>query len=219
IDVAVKEISIDSSANEIGKCDFLMMGGGEDRKQEIAAKDIKAHKKESLREAIEKEIPALFICGAYQFLGQYYQLATGEKIPCLGILDLHTDNPGVGKPRCIGNIVVRAQGSRLKAQSCFLVGFENHGGRTYLGKTMEPLGRVAVGYGNNGADKTEGCVYKNTIGTYLHGPVLPKNPHFADYLIRLALFKKYGEPIELEKLDDTLEWQAHEFMLRKLGVI
>ena len=100
----------------------------------------------------------------------------------------------------------------------FIVGFENHGGRTHLGKKVKPLGEVIVGFGNNGEDGTEGCVYKNAIGSYLHGPILPKNPHLADFLIKLALEKKYGNEIKLEPLDDTLEWQAHKFMLQRLGV-
>ena len=99
-----------------------------------------------------------------------------------------------------------------------IVGFENHGGRTYLGKSAEPFAKVLVGYGNNGEDGSEGAVYKNVIACYYHGPFLPKNPHIADWLLSCALEMKYGKSVELEPLDDLLEWKAHEFMLKRLGV-
>ena len=99
-----------------------------------------------------------------------------------------------------------------------LVGFENHGGRTYLGQKVKPLGILIVGYGNNGKDKTEGVVYKNSFGSYFHGPILPKNPHFADYLIKLALEKKYGKKVSLELLDATIEWKAHKVIANRLGI-
>jgi len=108
----------------------------------------------------------------------------------------------------VGNVVVSCDIFKDKENT--LVGFENHGGRTFLGANLSPLGKVIHGFGNNGEDKTEGAVYKNSIGTYLHGPLLPKNPHLADLLIEKALKKKYGKPVELSGLDDTLEWSAHK---------
>lgn len=216
IGVEVKEISLGTDVKELKKCDFLFMGGAQDRQQKIASEDLKK-KAKTLQEMIESGIPGLYICGAYQFLGHYYRPAEGEDIPGLGIFDLHTVHPGVEKPRCIGNVVVKIPTPYTLHTTPYLIGFENHGGRTYLGKKVEPLGEVAVGYGNNGQDKTEGAVYKNSFGSYLHGPILPKNHHFADLLIKLALEKKYGS-VELKELDDSLEWQAYNFMVKRLGI-
>jgi hypothetical protein len=188
---------------------------------------------------IEEGIPGLYICGAYQFLGKYYKEADGNIIPGLGILDIYTENPGENHPRLIGNIAIRlchpelVSGSQPNGDSDLrqndkektLVGFENHGGRTYLGRNIQPLGKVIKGFGNNGEDKTEGAIYKNSFGSYLHGPILPKNPHFTDYLIKLALEKKYppcGEAgkksINLSSLDDSLEWQAHNAIAKRVGI-
>lgn len=234
IKVKVLEISLNSQFSILSSCNLLFMGGAQDRQQKIASNDLRKNKGPMLRQMIEAGIPGLFVCGAYQFMGNFYRPAEGKEIPCLGIFDLHTIHPGKNKQRCIGNIIIKTQSAKLKVQNYnlkfkisnlkirkfdnFLVGFENHGGRTYLGKKVKPLGEVIVGYGNNGEDKTEGCVYKNAIGTYLHGPILPKNPHLADYLIKLALEKKYQDEIKLRPLDDSLEWQTHTFMLRRLGV-
>lgn len=208
IKVEVKKLDVGFDHKLLAACHLLFMGGAQDRQQEIVSKDLKLKNKD-LREMIEDGIPGLYICGAYQFLGKYYKEADGTIIPGLDILDLYTENPGQNHPRLIGNIVVK-----LNADT--LVGFENHGGRTYLGKNIKPLGKVKVGFGNNGGDETEGAVYKNSFGSYLHGPILPKNPHFADYLIKLALEKKYKKTIALSPLDDSLELQAHEVMIKKL---
>ncbi|MDO8639652.1 MAG: cobalamin biosynthesis protein CobQ, partial [bacterium] len=180
--------------------------------------------------------PGLFICGAYQFLGNYYKEADGTIIKGLEILDLHTENPGENCERLIGNIAItpssvimnemrnlisKKMGSIGFAQDnngSTIFGFENHGGRTYLGKNVKPFGKVLSGFGNNGEDKTEGAIYKNTFGTYLHGPILPKNPHFADYLIKIALEKKYKKEICLADIDDSLEWQAHKEMTKRLKI-
>ena len=220
INVEVRELSIKNKVSEVRRCNLLFMGGAQDRQQKLAAPDLRKNKGSAIKEMIEDFIPGLFICGAYQFMGHFYRPAEGEDIKGLGIFDLHTIHPGKDKPRCIGNVVIEInnQQSTINNQRRTLVGFENHGGRTYLGRKVKPLGNIIVGYGNNGEDKTEGCVYKNVIGTYLHGPILPKNPHLADYLIKLALEKKYGNKIKLEPLDDTLEWQAHKFMLQRLGI-
>lgn len=219
IEVQVKAISQTSLANELHKCDLLFMGGAQDRQQKIAADDLYYYKGPIIKKMVENGVPGLFICGAYQFLGNYYQPAEGEKILGLGIFDLYTEHSGFDKKRLVGNIVIKLNKNYNNYNDYnSLVGFENHGGRTYLGELggVGALGEVRVGYGNNGEDKTEGCVYKNAIGTYLHGPVLPKNPHLADWLIKKALDRKYQKSVELEPLDDRLEWQAHNFLLKKL---
>ncbi|MBI2431211.1 MAG: type 1 glutamine amidotransferase, partial [Candidatus Levybacteria bacterium] len=222
IKVDIINLDLGFKTADLRKCDFLFMGGAQDRQQTIVAKDLRLKIKD-LREMIEKGIPGLYICGAYQFLGKYYKEADGTIIPGLDILDLYTENPGENHPRLIGNIAIKSNvmyrfvlAKPIPYRNSFamrddtLVGFENHGGRTYLGRGIEPLGKVITGFGNNGEDGTEGAVYKNSFGTYLHGPILPKNPHFADYLIQKALEKKYKSAVELKPLDDSLELQAHE---------
>lgn len=220
IEVEIQEIGLQSTANSLQQCDLLFMGGAQDRQQKIAGEDLKTNKGPAIRELVEKEVPGLFICGAYQFMGHYYKPAEGQEIPGLGIFDLYTVHLGKERERYIGNIIIEEKTNMFDKddKNNKIVGFENHGGRTYLGKGVKPLGKVMVGYGNNGEDKTEGCVYKNAMGTYLHGPILPKNPHLADWLIKKALFKKYGNGVELRQLDDTLEWQAHNFILKKLNI-
>lgn len=227
----VKHLDLGFKINNLRKCDLLFMGGAQDRQQKIVAVDLKDKQKE-LSGMIENGIPGLYICGAYQFLGKYYKETDGTIINGLGIFDLYTESPGEDAQRLIGNIVVNIKGSSLltnkKSRGVLpsppqgwnsidtLVGFENHGGRTYLGKNVKPLGTVKVGFGNNGEDKTEGAVYKNSIGSYLHGPILPKNPHLADWLIKTTLEKKYRESIHLKPLDDSLEWQAHNAIVSRL---
>ncbi len=191
--------------------DILFMGGAQDTQQKIVSKDFTLSKTEFLRKKIEHETPGLYICGAYQFLGKYYKEASGTKIKGLNILDLYTEHPGVGKERLIGNIAVKASDGNV------VVGFENHGGRTYLSKNLKSFGQVVKGFGNNGADKTEGAIYKNSIGIYLHGPILPKNPEIADWLIEKALEKKYKKKIKLEKLNDSLSQKAHDVILKKIS--
>jgi lipid II isoglutaminyl synthase (glutamine-hydrolysing) len=133
--------------------------------------------------AIEDDMPVLAVCGGYQLLAHYYRPASGPDMRGLGVFDAWTIHKGAHVPRCIGDVAISWNGSTL-------VGFENHGGRTYLG-TAKPLGKVLKGHGNNSEDSMEGAVYRNAYGTYLHGSLLPKNPHFADYLIGLALQRTY----------------------------
>lgn len=225
IDVVIKKLDIGYSVEDLKLCDLLFMGGAQDRQQKIVAEDLNK-KAKVLKEMVEDGIPGLYICGAYQFLGKYYKEADGTVIDGLGILDLYTRSPGENHPRLIGNVIVDLVGLmhatyEVRGRNT-LVGFENHGGRTYLGKGVKPFGKVVVGFGNNGEDKTEGAVYKNSFGSYLHGPILPKNPHFADLLIKLALERKYGQvkltpKVKLTKLDDSLEWLAHKVILQKLN--
>lgn len=214
IDVNIKKISINDAAIDIEKVDFLFMGGAQDKQQEIVNADLQKNKGKILSRMIEKGIPSLFICGAYQFLGHYYRAADGTKIPGLGIFNLYTINPGLEKKRLIGDIIIKPRVSLLERD--FLIGFENHGGRTYLNDKKMAFAKVIKGYGNNGEDSTEGIFYKNAIGTYLHGPILPKNPQLTDFLLQKALERKYQKKIRLEKLDDTVEKKAREQALRKL---
>ena len=218
IDTEVKKLDLGFKIDDLRKCDLLFMGGAQDTQQKIVSSDFSKEKVKALKEVIEDNTPGLYVCGAYQFLGKYYKEASGKIIDGLNILDIYTENPGESFPRLIGNIVIKPMIHDSKFMIQAMVGFENHGGRTYLGKDIEPLGKVTIGFGNNGKDKTEGVIYKNSYGTYLHGPILPKNPHFADHLIKLALEKKYQSSINLSPLDDSLEWQAHKVIVKRLGV-
>lgn len=218
IEAEVKHLDVGFDHKQLAICDLLFMGGAQDRQQKIVMEDLKGAKAKNLIDAIERGKVGLYICGAYQFLGKYYKEADGTIINGLGVLGLYTENPGENYKRLIGNIAVEVGSTTNHTPHATrtLVGFENHGGRTYLGKNIKPLGKVISGFGNNGEDETEGAVYKNSFGTYLHGPILPKNPHFADLLIKLALEKKYQKIINLSPLDDSLEREAHDFIIKKI---
>jgi lipid II isoglutaminyl synthase (glutamine-hydrolysing) len=215
--------------------DMLFIGGGQDKEQAPVAQDLYDLKGIGLWAAVEDDMPVLAVCGGFQLLAHYYRPANGPDMRGLGVFDAWTIHKGPRTQRCIGDIAISWNGKTL-------VGFENHGGRTYLG-TTKPLGKVLKGYGNNAEDATEGAIYRNTFGTYMHGSLLPKNPHFADYLISLALQRKYGanrlEQVSsidmqtwmnegaapdrdmstvLTPLDDTLEWEAHASLLERLGL-
>ncbi|MDE2025602.1 MAG: glutamine amidotransferase [Patescibacteria group bacterium] len=213
IGVHLKQIVVGSSEKELASCDLLMMGGAQDSQQTIVAKDLQKKKKLFSR-MIEEEVPGLYICGGFQYLGQYYKEADGTIIDQLGVLDVYTENPG--GERLIGNIAVDA--SEFFGKETVLVGFENHGGRTRLGSDVKPLGLVLKGFGSNAEDRTEGAVYKNSIGTYFHGPILPKNPELADWLIAKALRKKYNREVALERIDDSLAYTARKVILSRLLV-
>ena len=186
-----------------GAHDLIYIGGGQDRDQRIVAEDMVASKRAALAQAVEGDAVLLAVCGGYQLLGRSYQLGD-ERIPGLGLADLETVlEPG---PRLIGNIEIEVD---LGDGPRELAGFENHGGRTYLGDGAEPLGRVVRGHGNNGTDRWEGVRRRNMIGTYLHGPLLPKNAWLADRLIQLALAHREGAEPALAPLDDALEAAAH----------
>ncbi|MCR4263172.1 MAG: cobalamin biosynthesis protein CobQ [Candidatus Roizmanbacteria bacterium] len=213
ITVSVDYHTIGSPIAEIKRADLLFMGGAQDFQQDLVSADIMGKKEREIRKQIENDTPGLFICGAYQFLGRYYRAADGTKIPGLGIFDLYTEHTGDQEKRLVGNIVVRPE--IAPDLSVEFVGFENHGGRTYLGSAIEPFARVIRGHGNNEIDNTEGALYKNAIGTYLHGPILPKNPELADWLIKKALEKKYRKPVDLVELDDTIERTARSAMMTR----
>ena len=213
IDFHIQNIGIGDTIDPT-EIDLLFMGGGQDGDQRLMADDLFTHKAAALRDALQDGLPMLVVCGGYQLFGHYYQPATGDRLPGLGLFDLHTVHPGAQVPRCIGNVVLQWDAS-VTARST-LVGFENHGGRTFLGPGTRPLGRVLSGHGNNSKDGTEGAVVNNAYGTYLHGSLLPKNPHLADHLLQLALQRRHpGAP--LVPLDDTLEWRAHDAVLTRYG--
>lgn len=192
--------------------DLLFAGGAQDREQRGVAEDLLSTKADAVREAVENDVALLAVCGAYQLFGRFYREASGAELAGAGIFDLYTEHPGDGAKRCIGNIVVEWQ-PEAGQPSQTIVGFENHGGRTRLGEGARPLARVRSGNGNNGEDGTEGAVYRNAIGTYIHGSLLPKNPALADHIILTALRRRHAG-IELAPIDDRAEQRAHETALR-----
>jgi CobQ-like glutamine amidotransferase family enzyme len=212
IKASVIELNPGFSAKDLNDCDLLIMGGAQDSQQTIVNSDLKKQK-EVLNKKILENTPGLYVCGGFQFLGKYYKEANGNIIEGLDIFDLYTENPGENVQRLIGNMAFT-----FSDLSYTLVGFENHGGRTYLGKNITEFGKVIKGFGNNGKDGLEGARFKNSFGTYSHGPILPKNPLFADYLIKLALETKYKKEISLEELDDTIENKARMAIANKLQI-
>jgi lipid II isoglutaminyl synthase (glutamine-hydrolysing) len=186
--------------------DLFYMGGGQDRDQAAVAYDMAETKRGALHAAARRGAVVLAVCGGYQLLGHSYELE-GQRLPGIGLVDLTTVREA--GPRLIGNCAIEAD---LGTGPRVIAGFENHGGRTYLGFGEQPLGRVLAGQGNNGRDGFEGVLRDNVVGTYLHGPLLPKNVWLADRLIELAL----GEV--LEPLNDELENAAHASARRAAGI-
>lgn len=208
---AARGIGFELTAAEAGDAidpdahDLFYIGGGQDSDQRQIAGDMRATKRAALADAASSGKVVLAVCGGYQLLGEYYEIGD-ERVEGLGIVDLRTvREPG---ERLIGNVMIELD---VDGESRVLAGFENHGGRTYLG-SCAPLGRVLKGHGNNGKDSLEGVHEHNVFGTYLHGPLLPKNAWFADHLTRLAL-----GGIELEPLEDELEDLAHRSAMRAAG--
>lgn len=202
--LTARGIEVQTDAVTMGKSfnaddyDILFIGGGQDFEQDVLLDDLKKGKDAEIKRAIHNGKVMLAICGGYQMLGKYYKTYDGKMLEYIGAIDFYTE----GKPeRMIGNYAYTTK------EGIEIVGFENHSGRTYLGSGVEPLGKMIKGFGNNGEDGTEGVRFKNTFGTYSHGPVLPKNPEFADLLISKALENKYGKS-ELEPLDNTLADKA-----------
>ncbi|HKJ36941.1 MAG TPA: glutamine amidotransferase [Solirubrobacterales bacterium] len=184
--------------------DLIYIGGGQDRDQRAVARDLVAGKRAPIEDCVADGAALLAVCGGYQLLGHGYELGD-ERIEGLGLADLETvREPG---ERLIGNVAIEVE---VEGETRVLAGFENHGGRTYLGPEATPLGRVLHGHGNNGTDRGEGVRLRNAFGTYLHGPLLPKNAWLADHLIALALERREGERPQLAPLDDELERAAHE---------
>ena len=183
----------------IGEIDLFYVGGGQDREQELVAHDLVA-KAGPLREAVEAGAAFLAVCGGYQLLGRSYRDVAGVELPGIGLLPLHTV---AGGTRMIGDVLLDCEWAGES-----LAGFENHAGRTILDEGAEPLGRVVSGFGNDGESGYEGCRYKRAYGTYLHGPLLPRNPWFADRLLEEALAHA-GVEERLAPLPDELEREAH----------
>lgn len=202
IEVAVVEQGLRERESLAG-VDILLAGGGQDRDQVAVSRDLAGDAGKALVEAVENDVVLLAVCGAYQLLGKYYKTGGGETLPGIGLFDAWTV---AGTRRFIGDVVIHSEHHGRQFE---LVGFENHSGLTYLGETGRPLGSVEVGNGNNGRDGVEGAVYRNAFGTYLHGPLLPKNPEFADLLITLAGRRRFGADFRLEALDDRVELAAH----------
>ncbi len=214
----IARINHNSGSSTLNSVDLLFMGGAQDIQQEIVQKDLLKNKGTVISKMIEDNIPGLFICGAYQILGNYYKDAYGKKINGIGLFNMYTESP-IDKTRLVGTTVIKPKiFSGNQSTSSFLVGFENHGGRTYISDKSLMFGSVINGFGNNGKDKTEGIHYMNAIGTYLHGPILPSNPELADYLIEKAYRKKYGQNLSLKKIDDSFAHLAKMKILKRMNI-
>jgi lipid II isoglutaminyl synthase (glutamine-hydrolysing) len=189
---------------EAGKHDLYYVGGGQDREQALVAPDLAG--KPGLAEAVERGAAVLAVCGGYQLLGRFYRERGGSELPGVGLFPLHTV---AGERRMIGDVLLECE--LEPGQRRTLAGFENHAGRTILDPGAEPLGRVVAGFGNDGESGFEGCWVGRALGTYLHGPLLPRNPWLADWLLAAALAHRTGtaEAPALEPLTDVLEQEAH----------
>jgi lipid II isoglutaminyl synthase (glutamine-hydrolysing) len=196
ISTTVREINIGEPIP--GDIDCFFWGGGQDQEQVAVAHDLQGAKGQALAAAIEDGASLLAVCGGYQLLGHEYRPHAAEVLPGVGIIDAVSV---AGPERFIGNVVIDSEWGTL-------VGFENHSGLTTLGPDLQPMGKVRVGRGNNGKDGTEGARYRNALGCYLHGSLLPKNPALTDWLIARGLERRYGT-VELQPIDDGIELQAH----------
>lgn len=189
---------------DFSNLDIVLLGGGSDREQMLVCEKLKEIQKD-FKEYVEQDGVVIAICGGYQLLGNYYNTEKG-KMEGLSLVDMYTEQ---GENRLIDNIVLQSELFDMP-----IVGFENHGGRTFIGENS-PLGKVLYGSGNDGKSGYEGVVYKNVIGTYLHGPLLPKNPQLADELILRALRRKYGKDVTLAPLDDSQEKAANDYIYNR----
>ncbi len=206
IDAEVVQYTCESTGFDLSDADIVFLGGGSDREQKIVCKRLLEHKTQ-LHDYVENGGALVAVCGGYQLLGKYYKLEN-ETIEGLDILDIYTVQ---GKKRLIGNIILEADFLEQK-----IVGFENHGGRTYIGN-HKPLGKVIYGNGNSDGCGYEGVVYKNVVATYLHGPLFPKNPKLCDYVLTNALKKKYPDFKELSPLQDELENIANGYIVDRFN--
>lgn len=219
-EVTVRPIDAGSSRADISGCDIIFGGGAQDRQQMLVSEDLRRNKGPVLKEMFARGVPGLFVCGSPQLFGNSYMTGDGTVIPGVGIFNIESKHFGHDKPRLIGNLVIDI-GSRYRVPGLpyenTVVGFENHGGRTYLGEGVEPFGTVITGSGNNGEDGTEGARWKNCLATYSHGPLLSKNPHLADWVINTAVTVRYGAGSwNPAPLDDTFAWLSHRSMLDRL---
>jgi CobQ-like glutamine amidotransferase family enzyme len=207
--LTVDEVSLGDTFDP-QQTDLLFFGGGQDLEQAVVSDDFVAGKGDAVCEAVESGAALLAVCGGYQLLGRSYTTVDGQQLPGAGLFDIRSIP---GPRRHIGNVLVETQ---LDGVRRTLVGFENHSGRTYLGSAVRPLGHTLVGAGNNGEDGTEGAVYLNAYGCYLHGSLLPKNPWLADRLLAAAGRRRYGTAFVLEPLDDRLEREAHDAVAARI---
>lgn len=220
IDATVIAIDQSVDAEKMKEIDFFFGGGSQDIEQEIVMRDLIGAKAKQLTQKIERGTPALFVCGSPQIMGNSYEPGMGKKIKGLGIFDMESVHPGLSVPRCIGNTVgdVIADNLKTALSDTRIVGFENHGGRSYLGNRVKPFAKVIKGYGNNGEDGYEGMVYKNAIGCYYHGPFLPKNPEIADFFLTRIIEVKYREKVTLQPLKDEFEKKARKTLFKRFGI-
>lgn len=189
--------------------DIFFFGGGQDDEQIAVSRDLAGAKGEALRAAVDGGAALLAICGGYQLLGHEYRPYNGEPLPGIGLFDVTSE---AGPERFIGNVVIDTE------EWGTLVGFENHSGLTWLGERAEPMGRVRIGRGNNGEDGTEGARYRNAVGCYLHGALLPKNPNLADWLLQAGLNRRHESGVILTSLGDEVERAAHQSAVRRAEV-
>ena len=210
-ELEVRAVSVSEPVRP-GEHDLLYVGGGQDREQALVAEDLAA-KAEGVREAVAAGAAVLAVCGGYQLLGRSYRDLHGGDLPGIGLFPLDTV---AGKTRMIGDVLLECELEPGLRRT--LAGFENHAGRTHLDPGAEPLGRVVAGFGNDGESGWEGCRVGRAVGTYLHGPLLPRNPWFADWLLAQALAHRLGEPPELAPLPDDLEQQAHDVSARRARI-
>ncbi len=209
ISVIVDTYSIGDKAPDFSSYDIVFSGGGADNEQKILSEDLVQYK-DKIKEAVNKEVFFLLICGSYQLFGKYYKGVDGEIIPGLEVFDYYTEAIEDRSKRCIGNIVLEIE---IDGEKTKIIGFENHGGQTF--DTKENFGSVLFGNGNKFGDSKEGFRINNVIGTYLHGPLLSKNPKLTDYIIKYSLERKYGEEVNLEPLNDEFEEKCREQLLSR----
>lgn len=209
IDMELVNISVGDKFNST-EYDIVFIGGGQDFEQEILLSDLSLEKKKNIKYSIEDGVVFLAICGGYQLLGTYYKNWDGLQYDFIGAIDIHT----IGQQkRMIGDFMFVCNEPELN--NLTVTGFENHSGRTYLGKSVKPLGQIEKGFGNNGEDKTAGARYKNVFCSYSHGPILPKNPVLSDYILETALKRKYGD-YTLKPLNNIIEDNARNLIIERL---
>ncbi len=209
IKAIIEQYSIGDNTPNFNNYDLVFAGGGADQEQGILADDLIKYK-DNIKDAINNGVFFLLICGAYQLFGKYYKSADGNIVPGLEVFDYYTEAINDRKKRCIGNIIIETS---LNGKTSKIIGFENHGGQTF--NISNPFGKVLFGNGNKFGDTEEGYFQKNVIATYLHGPLLSKNPELTDYIIKHCLDRKYDEDITLEPLDDTFEELCRNQLLNK----
>ncbi|TAK23312.1 MAG: glutamine amidotransferase [Chloroflexota bacterium] len=210
IECHVREVSVGDRVDP-SECDLLFGGGGQDDQQVAVGEDLRSRQADTLRGLAADGVPMLTVCGTYQLFGHYFRTRAGQEIRGIGIFDAITV---AGEVRWIGDTLVE---SSIDGRPRSLIGFENHSGETVLPTNGEchPLARVIIGAGNNGRDGGEGAVWRHVLGTYLHGPILPKNPWLADYVLGRAL-ERVGHREELAPLDDRVENAAHDSVVARL---